>query len=70
VLPLPSWSGTEIWIFRLRGGSESPVKGIQIFSGSGGAHESVVKDMVKCAMLICQIIAGRVRDGYGTNSDF
>ncbi|KAF3340221.1 hypothetical protein FCM35_KLT15992 [Carex littledalei] len=51
-------------------GSELPVKGIRTFSGSGGAHESVGKDMGKRAMLICRLIAGRVRDGFGTDSEF
>ncbi|KAJ4759381.1 zinc finger (C2H2 type) family protein [Rhynchospora pubera] len=54
-------------------GSDAPVKGIRTFSGSGGAHESVaqVKDMEKRAMLVCRVIAGRVRDdGIGADSEF
>lgn len=51
-------------------GSASPVKGIRTFSGSGGAHESVVKDMGKRAMLVCRVIVGRVRDGFDPDSEF
>lgn len=51
-------------------GCELPVKGIRTFSGSGGAHESVGKDMMgKRAMLVCRLIAGRVRDGFGAGGD-
>ncbi|KAJ3680532.1 hypothetical protein LUZ60_016810 [Juncus effusus] len=61
--------GNEMMRF-LNGLSHRNGSKIRTFAGSGGAHKSVSGSGLKRTMMVCRVIAGRVRDGDETGSEF
>ncbi|PKU77155.1 uncharacterized protein LOC110113174 [Dendrobium catenatum] len=62
-------AGGEIYDAGVARCAVGKLEGVRTFAGSGAAHENSGRGTGRRAMLVCRVIAGRVRDPFGPNSE-